>query len=405
MSSHTLAAPPRTVAPASLVRGFGICLLSLVVLVPVVIAVRAGAYESFADNALSGFGMWGTFAIHMWTRPRRKEWVATVLLGLAMRAAYDFAIGERGYVGSVIIGMGTFLGLASLLVMAVGSLGAATERRAICRRSLGMLALFSYIGICLGFYLPFARLMLPRKFDYFLYHFDGSLGLQPSFVLGRIFDRFRPVFWTELMIYNGFGFWFAVLYAVHANARQKFPVNLVKMIVANAFIGFSLYFLCPAMGPKYAFPTFPQVPSAAPTGAAWMSGVPNAMPSLHFAGTLLIFWFSRPWKWLYRVMGVWTVLTAVATMGLGEHYLIDLVVAVPYSLAILALSAGVPERKLPLCAASAMVLAWLVVLRFASFHPAVSWLLVVATIAVCFALQQRLAQRVWIPLPATPDSR
>jgi hypothetical protein len=372
-----------------------IAILAPLVLIPSAIAIRLGAYDSFVDNPLTGFGMWGTFTIHMWTRPSRKEWMLTVAAALAMRAVYDLAIGERGYAGYIVIGMGVFLGLASLLAIAIESLWAPPERRAVCRPTLSVLALLTYLGFCLGYYLSLAELLLPRKFDYYLYNFDGSLGFQPSFLAGRLLRGFRPLLWIELMVYNCFGFWFSVVYAAHANTRAKYPVNVVKMLVVNALIGFSLYFICPAMGPKYAFPSFPNFAPAIQAAPLLMKGAPNAIPSLHFSGALLICWFCRPWKWLFRAMSLFTALTALATMGMGEHYLIDLVVAVPYALAILAFSSQVPERKLPLAAGAAMVLLWLVALRFVHFYPPVAWTLALSTVAISFALERRLAARIW----------
>ena len=395
MGPDTLTLPLRTLTPSGAFKAFGIALLAMLVLIPAAVAIHHGWYNSYADNALTGFGMWGTFAIHLWTRAQRKEIGITVGLGLALRIIYDLTVGERGYPGYVLIGMGVFLGFASLAVMVFRSLEAPSERRAVCRRSLGVIALMTYLGVCLGFYLSFAKLALPRKFDYYLYNFDGALGFQPSFLAGDLLQRSSLLFWTEVMVYNCFGFWFSVVYAAHANSGKRYPVNIVKMIVANAFIGFSLYFLCPAMGPKYAFPAFPHLPGPVQSASVLLTGVPNAIPSLHFGGALILCWFCRPWKWLYRVMAIFAGLTALATLGLGEHYLIDLVVAVPYALAILAFSSSVPERKLPLAAGAAMVLLWLGALRVCHFHPAVAWTLVLATLAICFALHRRFAARLW----------
>ena len=395
MGSNTLTLSPRSFTPSLALKALIGAVLAPLMLLPVVIAIHLGAYDNFVDNALTGFGMWGTFAIHMWTRPSRKERLLTVVLGLAMRVAYDLAVGERAYVGSLLIGMGTFLGVASMLVMAVRSLEWPGERRAISRRTMGVLALLTYLGFTLNFYISFARLVLPLKFDHYLYNFDGTLGFQAAFLAGRLTCRFPLIFWTEVMVYNAFGFWFSVVYAVHANSRTKFPINVMKMLVANALIGFSLYFLCPATGPKYAFPSFPNLPAAVQSVPTLLYGVPNAIPSLHFGGTLLICWFCRPWKCLYRGMALFSALTALATMGLGEHYFIDLVVAVPYALAIMAFSSQVPERKLPLGAGTATVLFWLITLRFVHFYPPIAWALTLSTLAISFVLQRRLAARLW----------
>lgn len=395
MGTSTLTVPLRPIPKSGVWKAFLIAILVPLVFLPPAIAIHHGANDSFADSALTGFGLWGTFFIHMWTRPGRKERLITVVLAGAMRVAYDLAIGERTYPGSLFITMGTFLGLASLLVIAVRSLEASCARRAINRHTLGVLALLTYIGYCLGFYLALAEFLRPQKFDYFLYNFDGSLGFQPSFLAGRLLAHSRPLYWLEWTVYTCFGFWFSVVYAMHANSRTKFRVKVVKMLVVNAVVGFSLYFFCPAMGPKYVFPSFPYFAPNVYSATVLFKGAPNAIPSLHFGGALLIFWFCRPWKWLYRFLGVYLALTALATLGLGEHYLIDLVVAVPYALAIMAFSSDVPERKLPMAFGAAMVFFWLIALRSISFHPVVAFSLVLATVTLSVLLQRRLAARVW----------
>jgi hypothetical protein len=56
------------------------------------------------------------------------------------------------------------------------------------------------------------------------------------------------------------------------------------------------------------------------------------MPSLHFAWPLLLWWSSRHLARVWRVsLLVFVLLTAFATVGLGEHYLFDLVVAFPFA--------------------------------------------------------------------------
>jgi len=367
--------------------------------IPLIVAVCVG-YDSFVEdaihfNVISGMGMWGTFVVHMATRPSRKEIGITLLLGLAMRLLYDVAIGEKGYAGSLLIAMGTFLGLASIVVLVIQAVRVKTERRAMIRRSLGVLATFNYMGFCLIFLLSFTRLALPRKLDYFLYAFDGSLGFEPSFALGRFVRAFPALDWLVGMVYNGLGLWFCIVYAAHTRVHGKFRFSILRLYIVNILIGISLYFLFPASGPRYAFPTFPNSPLVVEAGAVPLNSVPNAMPSLHLAGTLMIFWLSQPWKRLRLVTGVICVLTAVATMSTGEHYFIDLIVAVPYSLAMFALASDVRERRFPVVVGSTMVFIWLAVLRYGNIHPALSWMLVLVTIAMCFKLERRFARSLW----------
>jgi len=386
--------------PATVMRALAFGTIGITLLITETVAVRGGLYDSFVDSPLSGWGMWGTFVIHMFTKPSRKEIGITALLALAMRLLYDMVVGEKGYEGYVIIGMGAFLGIASLIVLAVQTVRVKTERRAVIRRTIGVLALFNYMSASLGFYFTMITAMLPRKLDYFLYAFDGSLGFQPSFALGKFVSAYPPLCWLAAMTYNSVGLWFGFLYALHCRAYQQYRFNMVRQFVANPLIGCALYFLLPATGPRYAFPTFPNLPTVVHAGAVLLSGRPNAMPSLHFASAIMLFWMSRPWKWLRILAGIICVFMAVATMSSGEHYFIDLVVALPYALVILALTSEIRERVVPLAAGGAMVLAWLVALRYGTFAPALSWALVIVTIVVSFALERRFARILWQKVPA-----
>ncbi len=97
-------------------------------------------------------------------------------------------------------------------------------------------------------------------------------------------------------------------------------------------------------------------------------------------------------------------LTLLATLGLGEHYLIDLVVAVPFAVAAMA---GCVKQYRRAAAAGALVSAWLVYLRFGllvfSLSPLGAWMAVLATLAisVILAVAKNLsAQSLKFPAPA-----
>jgi PAP2 superfamily len=49
---------------------------------------------------------------------------------------------------------------------------------------------------------------------------------------------------------------------------------------------------------------------------------------------LLILWFARHWIAGRLLSVAFLVLTVLSTLGAGEHYLFDLIVAVPYSAAV-----------------------------------------------------------------------
>jgi hypothetical protein len=71
-----------------------------------------------------------------------------------------------------------------------------------------------------------------------------------------------------------------------------------------------------------------------------VKGVQNASPSLHMAWVLLAWWYSRGLSvWERGIAMMFVVFTAFATLGTGEHYFIDLVVAYPFSVMMQSLCA------------------------------------------------------------------
>ena len=95
------------------------------------------------------------------------------------------------------------------------------------------------------------------------------------------------------------------------------------------------------------------------------------MPSMHFGWSLAL-WLNSLYlgnRWLRAAMALLVGANVLATLGLGEHYLIDLVVAVPCVMAVQALCThnlawDDPARRRMLAWGGALTLAWLLVLRF-----------------------------------------
>ena len=123
------------------------------------------------------------------------------------------------------------------------------------------------------------------------------------------------------------------------------------------------------------------------------------MPSLHVAWALLIYWHARALGRPARAAAAfWLVSTIFATLAMGQHYFVDLVVAVPFAALIDALAGGgAPARKISarrrLIATSAGLLAvWYAILFLAP--PGASGglplqLLALATVAACWTLHAR----------------
>jgi len=87
---------------------------------------------------------------------------------------------------------------------------------------------------------------------------------------------------------------------------------------------FLFYAIFPAVGPGH-FDWVRQMPEA--------STPYNCMPSMHLTWSLLIAINARS-RWLQAGLWVYAGLIAIATLALREHYLVDLLAAAPYTLAV-----------------------------------------------------------------------
>ena len=179
----------------------------------------------------------------------------------------------------------------------------------------------------------------------------------------------------------------AIVYLLlDSDARKRFGF---AMLLAGV-VGPLFYAICPAAGPIYvfgdAFPFHPPAVKAVPFAAPGLTM--NAVPSGHLAWALLLWWNSRPCQLGVRIgAGFFLLGTAVATLTTGEHYLVDLVVAVPFAVAV---DAAVGRRWILAAAYAAMVLSWSLALRAGLVSAVPSFaavLLAAATVVVPLALR------------------
>jgi hypothetical protein len=182
----------------------------------------------------------------------------------------------------------------------------------------------------------------------------------------------------------------------------------VVLLFTASVLAVAGYLTVPVAGPRFVFAGFPfDVPHLVPSDLRLLpldSEIErNGVPSLHFASALLVWWNLRRLNWRLRAAtGFFLVGTVLATLGLGEHYLVDLVIAVPFALALQAglmapASASPRIRWLAVTVGTTLTLAWLAVLRSAGFVSLSPTVLLVGLTAISVALPIWLEWILWSP--------
>jgi len=368
------------------------------VLITAILHIGSAPYIAFAFA--------GGFVIHMAARPDRIELGLTALFGLLFASIY-FGIGGpwMRYFGWQWGLPASFLGMGSVQTLAIRWIRSRPESKPGYLEQLAEVALLP--ALCVGSMIAVGAAIYwsPATYDRLLYVFDFKLGGPPSWVVGKLFRSERWVYVLCGSVYNSLPLGLAICLAAQAWERKQKRMPLVDLrwlSVALGIAGFVLYQVCPAAGPAYLFPSdFPQrLPDLAGVAIqpALMQQVPrNGMPSLHVGWTMLLCWnMRRRSKWIAAGTAVYLTLTALATLGLGEHYLIDLVVAMPLGLAVQAgctRGAG-RERNLAMAAGALLTLGWLIALRtglaLAIPSGAVAQAAVAGTLVLSFGLLWRL---------------
>lgn len=178
----------------------------------------------------------------------------------------------------------------------------------------------------------------------------------PSYQLGRFVQR-RPLVTSVVRAgYEALGFGVIAVLVPVLRSRDRIMLYL-RAVVLSGIVGFAIYFIVPAAGPIYAFDNFPWLAPAAQR--TFIGETRNCFPSLHMVWALLLFLYAdRGWtRWL---ASVFVTVTIVATLALGEHYVVDLLVALPFTAGI---QSTVRKQWLRATAAFSMVAIWIVVVR------------------------------------------
>ncbi len=356
-----------------------------------------------------GFGLASAFVFQIVVRPRKWEIVSVVLGGSALALFDQFVVHQGSKPNFQISTFLGFLGLVSFLVVGLKAIWAKPTERQQLKSILIPAAALTFFVFGSQQLLNLAGLLFPRTTDLYAYAFDGSLGFQPSFAVGRLFRDYPLVGAVGRFTYFSLPLAMTLVYAAHLRLKKTAPLFILEVFMAAGLIGYFLYLTFPATGPIYvAGPEFPGAPlslsalhelALRPVPISWT--IPrNAMPSLHVTWALLIWLNCKPLSRLTRSLAFAFLLTTILdTLGTGEHYLIDLVVAFPFAVAMQALcTRWVPfrsyQRFAPLVGGATVTALWLILLRYCTniflLTPIVPWTCVIGSTAISALWMKRI---------------
>lgn len=340
-----------------------------------VILFVIAAFFRLGSSPYIAFAFAGAFVVHMAMRPGRRDLAVVAACGAMFGSAYFLLHADvTGFYGAAFGIVGGFLGLGSLLLVTLTWFWAPETAKCVPLERAREVALIPALCLCSAVAVNLAIGLTPITYDRLLYVFDLNFGGPPSWVIGRLLRSHTWLLKACGYVYNSLPLGLAVCLAIQWRERQRnapVGVDLRWLSVALGVAGFLLYQVSPASGPVYLFgKDFPfHVPDLAGLAiqpAFLQPAARNGMPSLHVGWTLLLFWNIRRRNWWMGVIAAtYLTLTALATLGFGEHYLADLMVAPALALAIQAACTRTNARFrwIALATGAIVTLAWLIAFR------------------------------------------
>lgn len=253
------------------------------------------------------------------------------------------------YAGSLLLIIFWAVGVASLIIFI-----AICCRRLIAKQPLDVkernyVSHYSYLtviivmlGFMTGNALDVSKILLPTTIDADLYKIDMAFG---SFAgdLYASFIRYEHPLWQSIIIsvYSLLSVALTMVFAPILKERRGVQLNTLRVLIIPFVLAFLLYCFTPVAGPVYVFgDDYPANMDAVYDLAKGTIFVPptarNGMPSMHFTGAMLIVLATAclTRKFYFYAAAIFAAVTFIATMAIGEHYLLDLIVAAPLCIAL-----------------------------------------------------------------------
>lgn len=371
------------------------------------LGTSAHFYRTALLSLFFGVTLASVALIHFRVRPCGAD-ALCVLGGTILFSLIDFGF---LHFTSSLAGITSYLGISSLTILGLRATWSQGEEQRQMALAFLPALLFVASDWSSTVLLRWTERANPKVFDLYLFSFDSSLRAQIAFLAGQAYSLWPWFKAVGMVFYIGLPVVIALVYAGQLLRDRRRAISAMTAFLITGPVGVIFYNLCPAVGPIHIFlERFPWKPIPAEEATRLLvepipvAGLRNCMPSLHIAWVLLAWWYSRGLSiWERTIAMAFVVFTVFATMGTGEHYSIDLVVAFPFAVFLLGLcSFRLPwkhrARILAFSYGLLLTLSWIAALRFELkwfwASPIVPWTSCILTIASAIFIRRRLVSTV-----------
>jgi PAP2 superfamily len=321
-------------------------------------------------------------------------------IGASVGLAVEDGIGRAARDAAVMAGLAPYAFSLARIGLNTGS-----ERS----RWIDLLAVASLVhvtSLCIPYFRDNTAIWLPRILDANIARLDEALGAQPSALMAIAFLKVPVLGTASLIAYTFVQLPITIVAAWQWKRKAADELSVLPAFMIGSIVGFTCYWLAPAIGPKVYFAgQFPLL-HATPD---YLDRLPlydfnphhprNDMPSMHFSWAVMTFLFTRGFPVAGRVYtALFVFFTFCATIGLGEHYLADLIVGTSLVLMVRGLTAARlpwrdPDRLRAVLIGFAMLSAWIAAIHAEAPIPApLTVLLSLGTVGAAIVFERALAR-------------
>ena len=371
-----------------------------------------GLFQEFTAAALLG-----SVLIFWLGRPAWRDVLWASLLGLSLTLLH-LLTRSTADAGSLLLALAAGQGLGAISMLGMRGMALTETAGPLAGRAFLAAALMPACFATFPQLLDLTTLLHPHTYDLPCWVFENALGTPPVVWLGRWMQSHPAVGWISQAVYNAIPVVGAGVCALQIRGGGRLDFALTYLILTA--VGLGLYHLMPVVGPVFLLSQASAVPVTLNQGyvlsAHFQTHPPaleallargfipppvwrNCMPSLHTAWALLVLWHARTLGRAVAWAGWATLLfTVLATVGFALHYTLDLVVAVPVTLAVHAACApaGSNARRTALILGVALAAGWSTLALtlppglVLAVTPALWWGLILATVWVCFRWSRKV---------------